>query len=63
MNLVVYQMVQLKVMHEADGNAVVEKFACASVAQLHLAVTADGYAFPFFAVVAVFIKLVVNIAL
>ena len=56
MNLFVYQMVQLQVVHEANGYAVVEGLGASAVSQLNLTVSAKCNALPFFSVVAVCIQ-------
>ena len=40
MNLIVNQVMQLQIMHVADGNGAVEELACAAVSQAHLTVAA-----------------------
>ena len=57
MDLVVYQVMQLEVMHVSDGDRVVEEFACAAVLQPYLTVSVDGNALPEFSVITVLIEI------
>ena len=63
MNLFVYQMVQLQIVHEADGYTVVEGLAAAAVSQLNLTVSAKCNALPFFSVVSVCIQFIINVTI
>ena len=53
MDLIVYQMVQLQIVHVSDGNRAVEIFSCTAVTQTHLTVSGDRHAFPEFSVLTV----------
>ena len=46
MNLVVYQMMKLQVMHVSDSNRAVKVFSRPAVPQTHLAVSGNGHALP-----------------
>ena len=60
MDLIVYQVMQLHVMHETDRCRVVELFARTAIAQLYLAVGCDRNALPLFSVVTVIIQVLQN---
>ena len=51
MDLIVNQMVQLQIVHEAYGGETMELLACTAVPQLNLALASDLDALPFIAVV------------
>ena len=58
MDLIVYQMMQLQIMHMPDRNGAVEVLARPSVAQSYLAVARQRNAFPYLAVLSVFPQVV-----
>ena len=63
MDLVVYQVVQLQIMHVSDGNGAVEELAGPPVAQAHLTVAADGHTLPELAVFQVGTQIIHHLGL
>ena len=53
MDLIVYQMMQLQVVHVADGYSTVKVLSGTAVAQPYLTIPADGNALPQISVVSV----------
>ena len=60
MNLIVYQMMQLQIMHVADGRLAVKRLAGTSVAELNFTVAVDRNALPYLSVVSVIIQILHN---
>ena len=61
MDLIVYQMVELEVVHVSDGDRAVKRFSCTSVTKLDLAVRRDRNALPQFPVIAVLVQIIQNL--
>ena len=59
MDLIVYQMMQLQVMHVTDGRGAVEILAGSSVPEQHLSIGIDGNALPESTVLLVLIQILV----
>ena len=61
MDLIVYQMMQLQVMHVSDGRRAVEVLSGTSVTQQHLSVSGNRNALPQRSVVTVLIQIIQNL--
>ena len=58
MDLIVYQMMQLQIMHMTDRNRTVKILAGSSVAQSYLTITGDRNTLPELAVISVFVEII-----
>ena len=58
MDLVVYQMVELQVVHESDRDCTIEVLSGTSVSEADLTVAVDRNAFPFLPVILILDKVV-----
>ena len=61
MDLIVYQMMQLQIMHVSDGYRAVEILTGTAISQTYFTVSGDRYAFPYFSVLSVFIEIIYNL--
>ena len=61
MDLIVYQMMELQVVHMSDGDRRIEILACSAIPQSHLAVSGDRYALPQLSVFSVLGQILHNL--
>ena len=61
MDLIVNQMMQLKIMHVSDRNRAVEILSGTSVAETHFTVSGNGHTLPKLSVSLIFIQILHNI--